>query len=319
MAVFDLGKITSGLSAVWSGYLRDWDRSLRSVNHPETTRYNYLLAAGQLARYLAEHSPDPEADDAAEDPTEVTRDHIEAFQAWMIETRSASTAVNKHKALRVFFGWLLNDEREIDRSPMERVRKPATPAKLIPVIEGDVTSQLLEACTGKDFLSLRDQAIIRLFANTGARLSEVAQLTMDDVDLKTETVVFHGKGAKDRRVRIGARTARAVSRYVRARSKRAGADLDELWLADRGGRPLHANGIKIRLKRLGKQAGIKNLHAHRWRHTYAHEWKAAGGDTGDLMLVLGWSSETMARHYGASAAAQRAQVAQDRLAIGDDL
>ncbi|GAB3671406.1 hypothetical protein GCM10027597_04310 [Saccharopolyspora tripterygii] len=43
MAVFDLGKLTEGLSCVWSGYLRDWDRSLRSVNHPETTRYNYLL------------------------------------------------------------------------------------------------------------------------------------------------------------------------------------------------------------------------------------------------------------------------------------
>lgn len=49
----------------------------------------------------------------------------------MIETRSAATAVNKHKALRVFFGWLMNGEREIDRSPMERVRKPATPAKLL--------------------------------------------------------------------------------------------------------------------------------------------------------------------------------------------
>lgn len=50
----------------------------------------------------------------------------------MIETRSASTAVNKHKAVRVFFGWLLNDEREIDRSPMERVRKPATPGQADP-------------------------------------------------------------------------------------------------------------------------------------------------------------------------------------------
>lgn len=54
MAVFDLGKLTEGLSKVWSGYLRDWDRSLRSVNHPETTRYNYVLAAAQLARYLAD-------------------------------------------------------------------------------------------------------------------------------------------------------------------------------------------------------------------------------------------------------------------------
>ncbi|MEV4644909.1 hypothetical protein [Saccharopolyspora sp. NPDC049357] len=101
MAGFDLGKLTEGLSSVWAGYLRGWDRSLRSVNHPETTRYNYLLAAGQLARYLAEHSPDPDADDAADDPAEVTRDHVEAFQAWMIETRSAATAVNKHKARRI--------------------------------------------------------------------------------------------------------------------------------------------------------------------------------------------------------------------------
>lgn len=102
--------------------------------------------------------------------------------------------MNKHKALRVFFGWLMNDEREIDRSPMERVRKPATSAMLIPVIEGDVTSQLLATCSGvRDFLSLRGQAIIRLFANTGARLSEVASLALDvldlDLDLKTENVV----------------------------------------------------------------------------------------------------------------------------------
>ncbi|WP_207918589.1 hypothetical protein [Saccharopolyspora karakumensis] len=71
--------LSEGVSTVWSGYLRDRDRNLRSVNHPETTRYNYLLAAAQLARYLGEHSPDPDADDAAEDPAEVTRDHIEAF------------------------------------------------------------------------------------------------------------------------------------------------------------------------------------------------------------------------------------------------
>ncbi|UWP87597.1 hypothetical protein Dfulv_35480 [Dactylosporangium fulvum] len=58
-----------------------------------------MLAAAQLGRYLADHSPDPDADDVAEDPTEVTKAHVEAFQAWMIETRSAATALNKHKGL----------------------------------------------------------------------------------------------------------------------------------------------------------------------------------------------------------------------------
>jgi len=98
MPLLDLHKLTTGLSRTWAGYLRDWDRSLRAGNYPETTRYNYLLAAAQLGRYLAEHSPDPDAPDAAADPTAVTRAHVEAFQAWMIATRSAATALNKHKA-----------------------------------------------------------------------------------------------------------------------------------------------------------------------------------------------------------------------------
>ncbi|MCF2531192.1 hypothetical protein, partial [Yinghuangia soli] len=57
-----LSRTTSGIATTWSGFLRDWDRCLRSAGHPETTRYNYLLAAAQLARYLAEESPDPDAD-----------------------------------------------------------------------------------------------------------------------------------------------------------------------------------------------------------------------------------------------------------------
>ncbi|SDG84441.1 Phage integrase, N-terminal SAM-like domain [Lentzea fradiae] len=100
MPLLDLDKITFGLSKTWAGYLRDWDRTLRSASHPETTRYNYLLAAAQFARYLAEYSPDPDADDAADDPCGVTRAHIEFFQVWMIETGSGATALNKHKGLQ---------------------------------------------------------------------------------------------------------------------------------------------------------------------------------------------------------------------------
>src|SRR5437763_222581 len=92
--------LTAGLSWTWAGYLRDWDRSLRSGNYPEATRYNYLLAVVQLGRYVGEYSPNPDADAAADGPAEVIRAHVEAFQAWMIETRSAYTALNKHKGLR---------------------------------------------------------------------------------------------------------------------------------------------------------------------------------------------------------------------------
>lgn len=170
MPLLDLAKITAGLST-WPGFLRDRDRSLRSGNYPETTRYNYLLAAAQSGRYLGEYSPDSEADDAAEDPSGVSRrEYVEAFQAWMIETRSASTALHKHKALQRFFKWLMlgegEGEGEIDRSPMERVSQPKMSQKLIPVIRDEETAKVLGTCGGRRFAQLRDEAIIRLCCNT---------------------------------------------------------------------------------------------------------------------------------------------------------
>jgi integrase/recombinase XerC len=238
MTQVDLQKLTFGLPRTWAGYLRDWDRSLRSGNYPATTRYNYLLAAAQLGRYLAEHSPDPDADAAGADPSAVTRAHVESFQAWMITTRSASTAVNKHKSLQQFFKWLMVDEQAIGASPMQRVRVPKTPTKLVPVLRDEDTSLLLAACKGSGFVNLRDEALIRLYANTGARLSEVGNLLVEDMDLTTESVHYRGKGAKDRRVRFGPKTGRALSRYLRARDKHDGAELPQLWLAERGTAPL---------------------------------------------------------------------------------
>jgi site-specific recombinase XerD len=314
---YDLGRTVAGLSPAWAGFLTDWDRTLRSGNYPPTTRYNYLLAAAQLARYLAANVGGSCSPEAAQTPTAVARQDVEAFQAWMIETRSAATALNKHKALQQFFKWLAVDEQEIDQSPMRRVRQPKTPKRLIPIMADEDTRKVLDTCRGKEFIQLRDEAIIRMLYNTGARLSEVANLRLDDVDLSLDSVRFHGKGAKDRRVRFGPKTARALSRYLRARTAHAGFGLPSLWLAVRGGQPLAANGIKLMLKRRGLRAGVDNVHAHRWRHTYAHEWKLAGGDTGDLMLLLGWTSDDMPRHYGASAAAERAQQVRARMGIGE--
>jgi len=62
------------------------------------------------------------------------------------------------------------DEGEIDRSPMERVRQPKLPQKLIPVVRDEETSKVLGTCKGREFAQLRDEAITRLYCNTGARL-----------------------------------------------------------------------------------------------------------------------------------------------------
>jgi site-specific recombinase XerD len=316
VSLLDLRQICRGVAPLWFDFIRDWDRTLRAGNYPETTRYSYLLAAAQLDRYLLDNARRLEAENASMDPTEVQRGHVEEFQAWMVATRSASTALNKHKGLQQFFRWLAEEE-DLARSPLDRVRQPKTGQKLIPVLGDNDTAKILATCKGKQFIDLRDEAIIRVLFNTGARLSEVAGLAIADVDLDLDSLLFHGKGAKERRVRFGSKTGRALSRYMRARVGRRASGVEALWLPARGEVPLASNGIKIMLRRRGLRAGVADVHAHRWRHNFAHEWKLAGGDTGDLMLVLGWSSDDMPRRYGASAAAERAQLTQARLRIGE--
>jgi len=315
--VLDLQKVCHGLAPAWFDYLRDWDRGLRAGNYPETTRYNYLLAAAQLDRYLLDNTDGLHAEQAAADPTEVQRGHVEEFQAWMVRTRSASTALNKHKGLQQFFKWLVEEE-DLERSPLDRVKQPKTGMPLIPILGDEDTAKILATCKGKEFTQVRDEAIIRVLYNTGARLSEVAGLQLDDVDLNNDSLLFHAKGAKDRRVRFGHKAGRALSKYLRARAARkAGQQSSAVWLPQKGETPLSANGIKLMLRRRGDQADVPNVHAHRWRHNFAHEWKLQGGDTGDLMFVLGWASDDMPRRYGASAAAERAQITHARLRIGE--
>jgi integrase len=73
------------------------------------------------------------------------------------------------------------------------------------------------------------------------------------------------------------------------------------------------------LRRRCDDAGIEHINPHRFRHTWAHEFRAQGGSEGDLMYLAGWSSTAMAHRYGSSAAAERAQQAARALSLGDRL
>lgn len=316
------GDLTNGglprpAAPVWCGYLDDWDRALRAANRPYKTRYIYQLAVQQLADYLAgDELPVRDDSDAADDPTDVQRRHIEWYLAWMIDTRPASTALNKYKGLQQFFKYLL-DEEEIARHPMERIPQPSTPQKLIPILSDEELTALLATCAGKTFLERRDTALIRLLMDTGARLSEITLLDLDDVDIKRDLVLMRGKGDKQRSIPFGEKTGQALTRYLRVRAKHKSAAQPALFLPDRGQGRLAPNGVKIMLRRRGNAAGISHMHAHRLRHTLAHEWQLNGGNESDLMMIMGWESPEMLRRYGKAAAAVRAQNSHRTLGLGN--
>lgn len=297
--------------------ITSWELSLRADGFSENSVKTYLAGVRNFAQWSAEHLPH-----AA--PGDVGRDDI---RNWMIkgrETKAQSTARLHFTVTRTFFEWLV-DEEEIDDNPTEGLKTPARGDVQTPVLSMEQLKSLLATCEGKGFIQRRDNAIVRIFADGGLRLAELADLELDDVDLRDRILFVTGKGTRrsgprHRAVQVGVRTMQAVDRYLRERRRATYADVStRLFLGTLGARDMAHSSIKTMLLRRGETAGIKGLHPHLLRHTWAHYFRANGGQEGDLMMLGGWRSRVQLDRYGASAAEDRARDAYKRLSLGDKL
>jgi len=299
--------------AKWQG---SWELSLEADGYSGNTVTAYGSALRQFASWLCQEDPGISA-------TEVTTDHLRGFIVHVRRTRSSGTARSWFAGLRHFYRFVVGED-EMDRDPTATIKTPKPNDPQTPVLSTQDLKKLLKVCQGKGFVHRRDEAILRLFIDGGLRRSELAGLQVTDIDIRDRMIFVEGKGSRRsgprrRAVPIGVITARCLDRYLRERDRHPHADNQALWLGDRSRGPISADGVEAVVNRRAAEAGIEGLHLHVFRHTWASQFRGAGGSEGDLMVLGGWRSRAMLDRYGRVEATQRAKESYRRLSLGDRL
>lgn len=312
---------------------KSWERALkagtgkkkhdRKPASPYTIR-NYVRTLRLLEAHLTEEGL----------PATVKRISAEDLSGWLdvlTEETSSGNAQHHYRNLGAFWAWVVAEKMITPgKSPMLEVAMPAANDIKRPPLSLDQVGAMLKTCSGRDFIDLRDTAIIRIFADTGMRLGGLTGLTFHpdapglDNDGVSDVFLDHAppllrlrlKGGKTHFVDIAARTAQALDRYIRARAEHPHAAEGALWLGRRG--PATRTGIQRVVRERAKQAGIpEHVHPHRFRRSMATWHLKSGGSRDALKSRAGWTSDQMINIYVSDSRDQLAWEESQKLGVAN--
>lgn len=190
--------------------------------------------------------------------------------------------------------------------PTGRLRPPKTPQRLPKALTIDQVESLLDAAgpapgtaSDGDLIRLRDRALLELLYATGARVTEIVQLDVDDL-AHGDVLRVRGKGAKERIVPVGSYARAAVDAYLaRARPElsRRGRATPRLFLGARGA-PLSRQSAWLVIQQAAERAGLTaHVSPHTLRHSFATHLLQGGADVRVVQELLGHASVATTQIY----------------------
>ena len=173
-------------------------------------------------------------------------------------------------------------------------------------LETEDVARLLESCDTSTVVGLRDLAILTLLARLGLRASEVARLSLDDIDWRAGEVTIHGKGSTSERLPLPHESGERLVSYLR--QGRPPVDFREVFVSMHAPlRSLSPIAVTHVVATACERAGVERVHAHRLRHTLASDLLRAGTPLAQIAPIL--------RHASVATTAVYAKIDRDALSV----
>lgn len=277
------------------------DEYMAARNLAGRSRVEYLRDVAQFLTFLQGRG--------INDLKQVGPSHVHTFLADLDRQNLAGvTRAKKLTIIRTFFGWL-RDSDQLKTNPAQLVAPPKQEDKEPRVLSKEEYQRLLAAVQKP-----RDRAIIQLLLQTGIRLSEVQQLTLEDLNLPKRitrdslgTLRILGKGRKTRTVLLNTKACEALATWL---GQRPAVATNGLFVSARQ-RPLSTRQIQYIVGKYLKAAGVKGAGVHTLRHTFATHHIAMGTDLVTVQEFLGHRSLDTTRLYIGLSKRRQAQHIQE--------
>ncbi len=225
----------------------------------------------------------------------------------------SSFTVHGHaRTIRTFLYWSAKEPQNyLSINVPANIAMPRTTKKIIETFS-PIQIKALFASAGQEcspVLVARDKAILALLLDTGIRVSELCDLTLEHIHITAREghIRVTGKGDKEREIGLGLKTRSYVQAYIK-RYRKAPDDEPHVFLS-RKNTPLTLNGLDQMIYRLAERAKITGVRAsaHTFRHTFACNFLLQGGDVYVLSRLMGHSSVQVTEIYARAVKAEQAR------------
>lgn len=249
-------------------------------NYSDLTEKNYLIDLEQFENYLIAHHLNYK---------NLTYKEISKYIAYLKENpKLKSASINRHlSSLRSFYTFLLNRE-VVTNNPFKLVNGPKQEKKLPNYMKYSEFEEMLNTC-GETPLGIRNQALLELLLATGARIGELINIKISDIDFSNREIKVLGKGNKERICYFNEHCHQALNNYINdsrnvlLKNKKS----DRLFINHVGGN-LTDRGVRDILDKIIQKSSLKNkVTPHTFRHTFATMLLNEGCDLKSVQELLG--------------------------------